>query len=113
VDMVSKRWLVEICDVPWDYIGAIQFGIFTGLVNEFQLALEMGFSSRLVIGRDIKPAVVQHVRPLTYKDTSGVEDICTDSTDLQMGTITQVLPDGDVVVKRQPKPGEKPQRGIH
>ena len=111
--IVALREGGNVCDVRWDQSGNIQSGIPTGLMSEFNLAVLKDDSTSIVVGRDIKPAVGQHVRPLTFKDTGGVEGIFTDSTGMEKGLITQVLPEGDVVVKWQTKPGEKPRGGIY
>jgi hypothetical protein len=110
--LVALREGGKVCDVRWDQSRSVQTGISTGLMDEFHLALADEELSSIVIGRDVKPAVGQRVRPLTFKDTAGVEGTFMDCSGSETGQITQLLPDGDVVVRWQTSPNEKPRGGI-
>ena len=103
----------NVCDVRWDHSEQVSSGISTGLMNEFHLALHNDNSSSIVIGRDIKPAVGQHVRPLTFTDTGGVEGTFMDSSALEKGQIIQILPEGDVVVRWESNGDAGPRGGIY
>jgi hypothetical protein len=110
--LVALREGGKVCDVRWDQSKSVQTGISTGLMDEFHLALSDEELSGIVIGRDVKPAVGQRVRPLTFKNTAGVEGTFMDCSGSERGQITQLLPDGDVVVRWQTSPNEKPRGGI-
>jgi hypothetical protein len=104
----------KVCDVRWDATGQVRTGISTGLLGDFHLALAtVPQRPCVVVGRDVKPAVGQHVRPLTFEDNGGVDGEFGEDVGLGRGLITQVLPEGDVVVRWQTRADERPRGGIY